>query len=494
MKVNAILLRILYLVSVLKIISTGMAGEPARRSNIVIILADDLGYGSVNCYGADPQLVRTPAIDRLAAEGIRFTDASTPSSVCSPTRYALMTGRYCWRSRLKHEVLGVAEPLLIEPNRPTIASVLKTQGYKTAAIGKWHLGYGRENPVRYTDKLRPGPLDVGFDFHFGVPSNHSDVTGVYIENDGVMGLRSGKMAPFGKNFYTSGPFMGIDAPQRDDAAVMDVLTDKAVTWIRQQVPSKPFFLYFAPVAVHQPSTPSARTKGTSVCGPYGDWIHELDNSVEAVMAALEEKKLAENTLVIFTSDNGGVLVTKGAERPEGQAYQAGLRPVGKLRGSKHSVYDGGFRVPFIVKWPGRAPAGKVSSEMINLVDVMATLAAAIGVALPDRTLAAEDSYNVLPAFLGQVRDEPLRTDMILHSADANFAIREGQWKWIEGKFHPDTKPPVLRNRASEFMPQLYDLTKDPEELNNVVEQHPEVARRLSQKLDRYREQAFTSPR
>lgn len=470
--------------------SLALGADVKSRPNVVIILADDLGYGSVNCYGADPKLVRTPAIDRLAAEGIRFTDASTPSSVCSPTRYGLLTGRYCWRTSLQHEVLEVKAPLLIEPTRATIASMLKSLGYHTAAIGKWHLGYGDGKATDYTAPLTPGPLQVGFDYHYGIPSNHSDVTGVFIDGEGVEGLRSKKLSPFGKNFYTSGPFMGIDAPQREDEAVMDVLTKKATAWIRQQESAKPFFLYFAPVAVHQPSTPSSDTKGSSACGPYGDWIHELDRSVDAVLAALEEKGLARNTIVIFTSDNGGVVVAKGTDRPEGQAYQAGLRPVGQFRGGKHSVFEGGFRVPFIVRWPGHAPAGKVSTEMINLVDVMATLAAATGSPLPKRTEGAEDSYDVLPAFLGR-SGSPARTDMVLHSADGNYSVREGNWKWIEGKYHPDTKPAAVKARAAEFVPSLYDLASDPAERKNVIEQHPEIARKLSEQLQRHRAQGFT---
>jgi len=239
------------------------AEQPAAsRPNIVVILADDLGWGSLNCYGAPKKLVRTPNCDRLANEGIRFTDANTPSSVCSPTRYALLTGRYCWRTSLQHEVLGTVAPLHIETSRLTIASLLKKHGYRTAAVGKWHLGYGSSPKCDYTAELTPGPLDIGFDYHFAVPSNHGDNTGVFVENRRVVGLRSNKLDPsrYGKTFYGRGSFLGLDAPQRVDEEVMDTLTRKTVAWLEQQEAGKPFFLYFTPVTVHRPVTPSAKSK------------------------------------------------------------------------------------------------------------------------------------------------------------------------------------------------------------------------------------------
>ena len=455
----------------------------ARRPNIVFILADDLGVGSVNCYHAATNLVHTPNIDRLAREGRRFTDANTPSSVCSPTRYAVLTGRYCWRTALKHEVLAVGDPLWIETNRLTVASLLQRQGYHTAAVGKWHLGYGPTNPVNYAATLRPGPRDVGFDYHFGVPSNHGDVTGIFVDNEGVLGLRSTNLAPFGKSIYRGQPFMGLDAPQRQDKLVMDVLTDQAVSWLEKQNARAPFFLYFTPAAVHQPITPSARTKGSSGCGPYGDWIHELDHSVGRILHALDRLKLADNTLVIFTSDNGGVLLTDGSA-PEAKAYEAGMRVSGPWRGRKHSIYEGGFRVPYLARWPGKIPAGTVCTETINLVDTLATTAALVGANLPHGQ-AAEDSFNVLPALLGQKTDQPLRPDMIVHSADGVFAIRRGQWKWIEGK---PSKPNPPKGRSAEFKPQLYNLTDDPAETQDASAQHPDVVTRLRAVLDRYRSQ------
>jgi len=468
-----------------------LAGRPTRGAaapapvppNIVLILADDFGYGSANCYGAPETLIRTPNLNRLAREGIRFTDASTPASVCSPTRYTLLTGRYCWRTSLKYEVLNVRAPLHIEPTRPTIASMLKGLGYRTAIVGKWHLGYQSEK-TDYTKPLRPGPQDIGFDYQFAVPSNHGDVTGVYVEGDRVAGLRSATLYPGKYKNWKGKPQMGLDAPQRVDVDVMPTLTAKAVAWLKQQTPDTPFFLYYAPVAVHNPVTPSAKTRGTSRVGPYGDWIHELDASVGAVLATLDEQGLADNTLVLFTSDNGG-------ERfgdDQTAAQKAGLKPMGPLKGDKHTIWEGGFRVPYIVRWPGRVPAGAVCNEMVSLADTFATVAALVGAPMPPAAQGAEDSFNVLPAWLGQQHDSPLRPHMVLHSADGVFAIRQGPWKWIEGK---PAKPKPPKARSDEFHPQLYNLANDLGETEDVGEANPAVATELQALLDRCRDAGQT---
>jgi len=458
------------------------APEPARP-NIVVILADDFGYGSANCYGAPEDLIRTPNVDRLAREGIRFTDASTPSSVCSPTRYTLLTGRYCWRTSLKYEVLGVTAPLHIEPTRPTIASMLKGLGYRTAVVGKWHLGYQSQR-TDYTKPLRPGPQDVGFDYQFAVPSNHGDATGVYVEGDRVAGLRSSTLSPEKYRNWRGRRQMGLDAPQRVDVEVMPTLTAKAVAWLKQQKPGTPFFLYYAPVAVHNPVTPSAKTKGTSRVGPYGDWIHELDASVGAVLAALDEQGLARDTLVLFTSDNGG----EQFGDDQATAQEAGLKPMGPLKGDKHTIWEGGFRVPYIVRWPGRVPAGAVCDEMVSLADTFATVAALVGAPMPPAGEGAEDSFNVLPAWLGQKHASPLRPHMIVHSADGVFAVRRGPWKWIEGK---PAKPKPPKMRIDEFHPQLYNLAYDLAETEDAQKDNPAVAADLQALLDRCRDAGHT---
>ena len=465
------------------------------RPNLIVILADDLGWGTPNCYGSDPKLVRTPSIDRLAAEGRRFTDACTPASVCTPTRYALLTGRYCWRTRLQREVLEPLEPVLIEPGRLTVATLLRDAGYRTAAVGKWHLGYGDQNPVDFTQDLVPGPREAGFDENFDVPSNHGDLTGVFVENRRVFGLRSANLVPVDHPTYYGAPFLGIDAPQRTDETVMDVLTDRAAAWIDRQEPGKPFFLYFTPVALHTPVTPSPAARGTSGCGPLGDFVHDLDRSVGRILDALDRRGLARDTLVVFTSDNGGVTFT-GENQREASVHQtaqeAGLRPNGPWRGRKHSVFEGGFRVPFIARWPGRIPAGTTCEETISLVDLTATTAALLGRPLPTPDQGAEDSVYVLPALLGDgAAPRPLRPDLIEHSADGNFAVRAGDWKWIEGKPHPETRPGARKARAVEFHPRLYNLREDPAEQNDVSAQHSDVVKRLSERLEECRRKGRT---
>jgi len=487
----------------------------AERPNIVIILADDYGYGSAGCYGADPRLVRTPNIDRLSMEGRRFTDANTTSSVCSPTRYSVLTGRYCWRTSLKSEVLSTFAPLHIETTRLNIASMLKGLGYHTASVGKWHLGYGTadDSPkwrTDYTAELSPGPLDIGFDYHFAVPSNHGDVVGVFVENRFVYGLRSGHIPPGMKiagpvpdddNFQASygaedmegrRPMKAtdIDAPRRKNTRVMPELTDKAVQWIGQQDKSKPFFLYFTPVAVHSPVTPDKDIAGQSKAGLFGDWIHELDRSVGRILEALDKQGLAQDTLVIFTSDNGGVKEPAQKTTPQTLALNAGLVVNGALRGGKHHVWEGGFKVPFIVRWPGKAPAGTVCHQMVSLADLLATTAAIVGTQLPAADKAAEDSHSILPAILGDV-STPVRKDMIVHSADGVFAIRQGPWKWIEGEPVDEIKPGARKAHADEYHTQLYNTHDDPAETTDVAAQHPEVVKELTALLNRYRNGGYS---
>lgn len=452
------------------------------KPNILIILADDLGYGSLNCYGAVEKHIRTPNIDRIAKEGVRFTNAHTPASVCSPSRYALMTGRYGWRTDLKWGVVGMFDPLQIETNRLTVASLLKNQGYSTAAIGKWHLGFGAtQNSGKFTKSLRPGPQDIGFDYYYGIAHNHNDPTGVYLENDGVEGLKSADLSPYGMTFYRM-PYMGLDAPQRDEQQVMDVLTDKTVEWLKTRNPTQPFFLYFAPVAVHHPCTPSVRSRNTSGIGAYGDWIHDLDASVGRILDALEVSHQAANTLVIFTSDNGGVVMPKGDE-PEATAYSEGFRACGSLRGGKHSIYEGGTRVPYLARWPEKIKPGRVCDEPINLVDTLATVAALVKEPIPPATQAAEDSFNVLPALLGEPYQIPLRPEMVLHNTAGVYALRQGQWKYIEGI---PAQPGKAKERNEEYTEQLYNLGADPSETENLLGRYPDVAARLKQALERCR--------
>lgn len=486
----------------------------ADTPNIVIILADDFGYGSAGCCGADGKLIQTPNIDRLAREGRRFIDANTTSSVCSPTRYSVMTGRYCWRTSLTHEVLGTFSPLHIETTRLNMASLLKKHGYSTAAIGKWHLGYGASDDspkwrTDYTAELSPGPLDIGFDYHFGVPSNHGDLTGVFVENRFVYGLRSGKIPAGMKlhapdaddaNFKTTyGPedtengkatILDLDAPRRVNERVMPLLTSKAADWIAQQKKGAPFFLYYTPVAVHNPVTPDKDIAGKSAAGPYGDWIHELDRSVGGVLKALDDAGIADDTLVLLSSDNGGVF-TPQRDSVQTQAFKAGLKVNGALRGGKHDVWEGGFKVPFLVRWPGKVPAGSTCDDMISLADILATTAAIVGEKLPAAATAAEDSFNALPAFLGTKDAPPTRDHMFVHSSDGVFAIRKGPWKCIEGVPVSDIKAGVRKAHADQFKPQLYNVKDDPAETTDVSAQHPEVVKELSALVNRYRDGGYS---
>ncbi|MGV3660848.1 MAG: sulfatase family protein [Prosthecobacter sp.] len=496
------------------LLSISFAALAADTPNVVIILADDYGYGSAGCYGADGKLIQTPNIDRLAREGRRFTDANTTSSVCSPTRYSVVTGRYCWRTSLTSGVLSTFSPLHIETTRLNMASLLKKHGYQTAAIGKWHLGYGSSNGspkwrTDYSAEISPGPLDIGFDYHFGVPANHGDVAGVYVENRFVYGLRSGNI-PEGmkipgpdtdntdfKSTYTKDDTEGgradpipLDAPRRVNERVMPVLTSKAAGWISQQKKDTPFFLYYTPVAVHNPVTPDKDMAGKSAAGPYGDWIQELDRSVGGVLKALDDAGLAQDTLVMLSSDNGGVFHPE-REMPQTTAFKAGLKVNGDLRGSKHSVWQGGFQVPFLARWPAKIPAGTVCDDMISLADILATTAAIVGEKLPAAGTAAEDSHNALPALLGTKDAPPTREHMIVHSSDGTFAIRKGKWKWVEGVPVSDIKPGVRKTRADEFKPQLFNLKDDPAEVTDVAAKHPEVVKELSMLLNRYRDGGYS---
>lgn len=456
------------------------AQEAAQKPNIIFILADDLGYGSVNAYGASKELLRTPHIDRLADEGMRFTDASTPASICSPTRYGFLTGRYPWRTSMKFGVVNPNDPLLVDPDRVTIAGVLKGQGYQTAAIGKWHLGYGTKKPVDHTAKLTPGPLDLGFDYHFGVPQNHGDMWGVYVENDEVYGLNSKEIYPFSRNYYRT-RYIGIDAPQRVNKDVTPELAEKAAEWIKRQDKDKPFFLYFAAVAVHRPITPSDEMRGLSDCGPYGDFIQDLDLSIGHILETVDYMGLADNTIVIFTSDNGGQFNLKEDDAPETFAIQKGLKLNGELRGDKHTIWEGGTRVPFIVKWPGKVAPKSVSEDMVNVVDLFATLSEIVGEKLPDPKDAAPDSFSFVPSLAGN-KAKSSRKSMVTADGSGMHAIRMDNWKYVDNT-PPEGLPENRLKQAKNFKAQLYNLANDPGEQQNLIESNPEMVEKLKKELN-----------
>jgi arylsulfatase A len=467
------------------------------KPNVIIILSDDLGWGSIGCYGANAELVQTPNIDRLAKEGRRFTDANTTSSVCSPTRYAMMTGRYCWRTSLISEVLGTTSPLHIETSRLTIPSMLKNQGYRCAAVGKWHLGYGTEAKCDFTKELKPGPLEIGFDYHFGVPANHGDLSGVYVENHWVHGLNraspSTPSPPYVSMQQRKGQApktLDLNAPKRIDDEVMATLTDQTVAWIEQQKPDEPFFLYFMPVAVHNPITPSKSTAGKSKGGPFCDFIQDLDHSVGRILDTLDKNGLAESTLVLFTSDNGGVN-KQNQDTPQFVAQNAGLKPVGPFRGGKHDIWEGGFRVPYLVRWPGKIPAGSVSNETISIVDTLASIAKITAVQLPEASEGAEDSFDVSKAWLDQAYESPLRPHLITHSADGVFSLRKDGWKWIEGIPAEDVRVAAKKARADQMQRMLYEIKTDVAETKELSSNHSAIAKALEALLTRYRDGGYS---
>lgn len=474
------------------------APSAGRKPNIVVILADDLGYNDLSCQGATQ--LKTPGIDRLAKEGIRFTDAHTAAGVCCPSRYALMTGRYPWR-RSGVTWASPGAPLLIEPGRMTTASLLKQAGYTTGIVGKWHLGYGTQvHYVTWNDELKPGPLEVGFDYFFGHDNNRD----IYVENHRVRGLQPEDPFVTGKGKRRTGGKAARTTKIEDNAAI---LHDQAVAFIEQNK-DKPFFLYYTPNNVHVPLTPAARFRGTSQCGVYGDFVQELDWSVGGLLATLDRLKLTENTLVIFSSDNGG--------RYELATVKAGHRCNAPLNGQKGDVWDGGNRVPFLARWPGHIPAGVTSDRLLCLTDLLATFAAVTDQKLPSD--AGPDSFNALPLLLNQPPSDSDRKNLIVQSFSAVlarpkhraahdlWAVREGNWLLVRGQgsghttsLSPDEKEKYSRFNELSFVNsdytadgklkpdsppgQLYDLASDLGETRNVYREHPETVARLRKLFD-----------
>ena len=468
------------------------AATPAKP-NIVLILADDLGHGHVSCF--NPQsLIKTPRVDRLASEGIRLTDAHSGSAVCSPTRYGILTGRYAWRTRLKSGVLVPYDPPLIEKDRLTLPAMLRQQGYRAACIGKWHLGWewpgGKAGPHDFTAPITEGPTTRGFDYYFGtdVP-NYPPYA--FIENDRLTTQPTAEK-PAANLDGRVGPM----APGWQFDAILPELTRRSVNYIERCAKEKqPFFLFMTLTSPHEPIAPSAGFRGKSgLDSPLADFIIETDATVGAVVDAVQRAGIVENTLVIFTADNGSSLYSGAADlQKKGHAPSAGFRA------AKGSIYEGGHRVPFVARWPGRIAAGSRSDRTVCLTDFMATFAALTGARLPADS--AEDSFDMLPVLLGR-SEAAVRGAVVHQSASGRLAIREGPWKLVlPGALLPGnlTKPaggkkgrPNTSGEPTER--QLYNLVQDPGETNDVIAAHSDIEKRLADLFARFQTDGRSRPR
>lgn len=457
------------------------AGHPSAKPNILVILADDMGYGDPGCFNPQSKIA-TPNIDRLASQGMRFTDAHAPGPLCHPSRYGLMTGRHPFRT----DVSKWPEQPLIQEGQATVASVLKSQGYRTAMVGKWHLGFQESG---YDKVLPGGPADRGFDSFFGFRASTDISPYFYVRGnravapptDVIAEHHTEGLAPIQGEYWRGG---GV-APGLALKDVLPRLTEEAAAVIRDHArasDAKPLMLYFAPTAPHTPWLPSAEFQGRSPAGMYGDFVMMTDAMIGRVLQALDDAKLAENTLVIFTSDNGPVWYPEDVKR-------TGHDAVGGLRGMKGTHWEGGHRMPLIVRWPGKVKAGSASAQLICFTDVMATLAEAVNTPLPQE--AGPDSFSFLPVLLGaQPETTPVRESLVI-----GRSIRSGPWKWIEGR-----EPVFFGRPGSPAIPApgeraglLFNLADDPRETKNLAAEKPEIAARLKTELARIKAGARTRP-
>jgi arylsulfatase A-like enzyme len=482
-----------------------------KKQNIVFVMADDMGYGDVKCYNPESR-IPTPNMDSLARQGIRFTDAHSPSAVCSPTRYGVLTGRYCWRTWLQRGVVGGYTPPLIEPDRLTVAAFLKQHGYRTGCFGKWHLGLGwtRRNgfaptwkdaekmwrgswqdgdpekgmDVDFTRPVQGGPIDLGFDeAYYTAACSTIDGPFAYIHNRYTVGIPDEPIFVDRKKHADFRPRPGWIAPGFDLEDVDLVFTQKAIAFMENTLnenPTQPFFLYLPLSSPHAPWLPPDFARGKSEEGPRGDLVYLADWCLGEVLSGLDRLDIADETLVIMTSDNGP---RRGME---------GHRSSGSLRGFKSHIWEGGHRVPFIARWPGKIQSDSTSDEMICLTDLMSTCAAILDADLPAD--AGPDSYNILPALLGKKRENPIRDALVSHSENGTFAIRQGNWKLIldnktsGGWVEPSGEPPKPGSPG-----QLYDLHSDPYEENDLWGKRQDIVERLSCLLEGYKSEGRSVP-
>ncbi len=469
--------------AVLAGVGRAVAGVQGPRPNIVLILLDDLGIGDAGAYNPR-SAIPTPNIDRLAKEGMRFTDMHSSSAVCTPSRYSILTGRYCWRSRLKKGVLDGTGTNLIEPGRLTLPGLLKDAGYYTAGVGKWHLGLGDGETADYTKPLRPGPNDHGFDYYFGIPSSLDYPPYLFFENDRVVEAPTahtdGSKEPRGV-FWRDGQI----APSFKMEQVVPTLTDKAVSIVRDSSGRKqPFFLYFPLPSPHTPWVPLPEYRGKSGAGDYGDYVVETDAMIGRVLDEIDARGIAGNTVVMVASDNG-------ADWKLEDAAEFAHRANGPWRGEKADAWEAGHRIPFLIRWPGHVKAGTTSNETGSLTDIMATLAGALALPLPDD--AAEDSFNLSPV-LTQTAHKPIRPNIVDHSIDGVFVIREGNWKLILGLGSGGFSPPKeVAPAPGGPRGQLYDLEADPREENNLYSKRPDIVAHLSATLEKLQREGHSRP-
>jgi len=491
------------------LISHALAEE--KPPNVIFIFADDLGYGDVGCYGATK--VKTPNIDKLAVEGRRFTDAHSASAVCTPSRYGLLTGEYPMRAlngKGSWGPLNTLSKLIIDKETPTIGKVFQQAGYTTSCFGKWHLGFGDQAKNDWKMPLKSGPNDVGFDYYWGLPLVNSGSPYVLVENNMIIGYEESDPLVYGKKPSSPTDTFPEEASTKSpnkyggalkahalykDESMGEMMVEKSTNWITENK-DQPFFMYFATTHIHHPFTPAERFKGTSEIGLYGDYIHELDWMVGELSAKLEEHGLADNTLIIFTSDNGGMMNLGGRI-----AARAGHKLNGDLLGFKFGSWEGGHRVPFIAKWPGKIEAGSESNQLISMVDMLATFADLTG---QEISMEGKDSINVLPA-LTENPTEPLRKEL-LTPGRKHVAYRKGKWLYLPGQgsggFNGSKEPQhawggpaavklvngvnsdIVDGKFIEGAPkhQLYDMEADHNQTKNIVNDHPEIADEMKAEL------------
>ncbi|BDS07971.1 arylsulfatase [Oceaniferula spumae] len=499
----------------------GLAGSAlpvaAKSPNILILYADDLGYGDLGCYNKDSK-IPTPHLDKLASEGVRFTDGHSSSGICTPSRYALLTGRHHWRDF--HGIVNAMGDSVFKPERLTLPEMLQKKGYKTAAIGKWHLGWNwkairkpdaeskdgvtgkKKKKIKvfgpdaydWTKSIPNGPLDHGFDYYFGdTVINFPPYA--WIENDKLvkapdtmMDTSKWKKIKEGNWECRPGPMVSDWDPYQN----IPVTTQKGVEYIKAQAKTdQPFFLFFAYPSPHAPIIPNDQFDGKSKAGPYGDFVYETDDSIGQLLTALKESGQADNTIVIFSADNG----------PEKYAYERDKKydhwSSKPLRGLKRDIYEGGHHVPFIIKYPGVTKAGSTNTSLVSQIDIMATLASVVGFDLPEKN-AAEDSHDLLPLLKGEAQS--VRSSHVHNTRANQYAIRHGDWVLINGKngyqsgrnaewekkhgYEADDKQPV----------ELYNLKEDISQKHNIADKHPEKVKELTDLLKRIREQGYSAPR